>query len=93
MVLLANPRVLEENLPSDQQQNCKVLHMHILEHNKHNIKIESVDRLRIGRTNITKDSNLIMLKSIQFLNGSKQIRILFNTIILGAKCLSSVIKE
>ena len=71
MVLLANPRVLEENLPSDQQQNCKVLHMHILEHNKHNIKIESVDRLRIGRTNITKDSNLIMLKSIQFLNASQ----------------------
>ena len=70
MVLLANPRVLEENLPSDQQQNRKVVHMHILEHNK-NIKIESVDPLRIGRTNLTKDSNLIMLKSIQFLNASQ----------------------
>jgi hypothetical protein len=71
VVLLANPQVLAEKLPSDQRHNCKALH--ILGGNKHNIKIESVAQPFVKRLDKYnwRDSNIIMNKLIQFLNSSQ----------------------
>jgi hypothetical protein len=47
VVLLANPQVLAKKLPSDRRHNCKALH--ILGHNKHNIRIESAVQPFVNR--------------------------------------------